>query len=144
MKNKIIYANSDKKTGISTVCIQNKYGKFWGFSFCSPEDLDTFSEYAGQRYAETRAAAEFAKHRMKQEKLKLKTITDFINDFYCNSDYNAFDLNNNPLYNHAFVLQKNYAKNVKHWKEVSELLLASVSKQDKERQDILLRSKKNK
>ena len=136
MKNKIVYANSDPTTGESVVTIQNKYGHFTGRAKCSPEDIDSFSPFVGERYAETRAAAVYAEFRLAQEKIKRDTICNYIKDFISN----GADLNNTYI-DHAFVKLNEYEKNIKHWKEVKKLLETSIPKQDEERTRILKKVK---
>lgn len=136
MKNKIVYANSDPLTGESVVTIQNKYGHFTGKVKCSPEDIESFSPYVGERYAETRAAAVYAGFRLAQEKIKRDTICNYIKDFISN----GANLNNSYI-NHAYVKLNEYEKNIKHWSDVKKLLENSISQQDEERTRILKKVK---
>lgn len=138
MKNKIVYANSNPDTGESVVTIQNKYGHFTGRTRCCPEDLDTFSPFVGERYAETRAAAAFARFRLNQEKIKRDTICNYIKDCISNN----LDINNKYV-DHAYAKLHDYEDNIKYWTDVIDILNNSISQQDKERTRILERSKQN-
>lgn len=138
MKNKIINSNFDEKTGISRITIQNKYGKFTGFSFCHPDDIENVSMYAGYRYAETRAGIEFAKYRLKQEKIKLNTIQNLLKEI------DLIKEDKNKTIKHIWKKEKEYKDNVQYFKDVIDILTNSIKLQDEERQKILRRSNKNK
>ena len=138
MGNKIIKAESNAKTGSSKVVIQNKYGIFRGFSQCHPNDMETFSAYAGERYAETRAVAEYAKFRWKQEKIKLKTIKDLMKDieYSCPEEKES-----SPLFRRVKLKLRDYSQSSEDWGNLYHFLKNSIDKQDKERVKILSRTK---
>ena len=139
MKNKIIYSDSNKETGKSIITIQNKYGKFTGTAQCSPDDMNSFSAFAGERYAEIRANTKFAKLRYRQEKIKLNAINSLLKDI---------SLNCPPEEEHTEILKRiklkkrDYEQSVEDWKNLYEYLKKAISIQDKQREEILLRSSK--
>ncbi len=136
MKNKIINSTVDEKTGICTVTIQNKYGQFTGTAKCCPEDINEFSMYAGTRYAEIRAAAAFAKERLKEEKIKLKTIQNLKKDF----EHNNISLLKREQ--HFINLKlRDYNQSISDWENLYEHLSHAVKEQDEERQKVLSRTK---
>lgn len=145
MKSKIIKSYLDKKTGLSIVVIQNKYGKFYGYAQCSPEDMETYSQFAGERYATLRAYKSFAKFRLKQEKIKLKTIENLIKDI-------EYDTSNNhvPFFNFITPMRKirlklrDYKQSVADWENIYNFYEQEIKNQDEERQAILKRAKAKK
>lgn len=134
MKNKIVSYYSNEETGVCRMTIQNKYGKFTGYAYCSEDDLENFSSHAGLRYAENRAAAEYAKLRLKQEKIKLKTIQNLVKDF---------EYNNTPIPREIKIKLRDYNQSTSDWENLYFYLLDSVKKQDQERQRVLSWSKKD-
>lgn len=40
-----------KDIGLTRITLSDKYGRYYGFSTCHPDDLDFKSEYAGGRIA---------------------------------------------------------------------------------------------
>lgn len=132
MKNKVILNYVDDKSGFCRVVIQNKNGKFVGYSFCAPEDMENFSMYAGIRYAEIRAAAAAIKYQLNKEKVKLETIKNLIKDYkYLNKEIDR------PIK----IKLRDYSQNVNQLEKLYTSLLQSVKEQDKERQAILSRTK---
>lgn len=125
------------------VTIQNKYGKFYGYAQCSPEDMENYSQFAGERYATLRAYKSFAKFRLKQEKIKLKTIQNLIKDI-------EYDLENNhkPLISFDITLKKvrfklrDYKQSVEDWENIYNFYEQEIKKQDEERQTLLKKYKK--
>ena len=139
MKDKIIHYNANSKTGVSTITIQNKYGHFTGEAFCCPEDLESFSQYAGFRYAENRAAAKFAKFRYKQEKIKLQTIQNLIKDLNHRNAFIPLDIQRTLK-----LKLRDYSQSMSDWQNIYTYLKDSVKKQDKERQEVVSWTKKDK
>ena len=136
MKNKIINSTINKETGICTVTIQNKYGQFTGTAKCCPEDINEFSMYAGARYAEIRAAAAFAKERLKEEKIKLKTIQNLKKDF----EHNHVSLSKEEQ--HFINLKlRDYTQSISDWENLYTYLSHTVKEQDEERHKVLTRTK---
>ena len=141
MKSKIIDSYTDEKEGFSRVTIQNKYGKFTGYSYCHPDDKDAFSIYAGERYAELRAYKEYAKFRLKQEKIKLQTIENLLKDI-------KNDLKNNhvPFINFSIPIRKiylkkrDYTRSVSDWENLYNYYEQAIKKQDEIRQDLLAKA----
>lgn len=133
MKTVIVCEDFDKKSGISTVTIQNKYGHFNGTAWCHPDDMNNFSMFQGERIALNRANINFCKHRIVQEKAKLKVLKELYSPYYEN------------------FLKKTFNNKIKECKETIEnyqnsiiILKNSIKLMDEERQKILQRSKKNK
>ena len=137
MGSKIINSYTSEKSGFSRVTIQNKYGKFTGYSFCHPDDMKTFSCYAGERYAEIRANIRYIKKRYQQEKLKLKTIQNLMKDIetVCSEE----DKNNNPVLKRIKLKLRDYTQSVEDYGNLYEYLVNSVKRLDKERQEFLLK-----
>lgn len=80
MKYKVVDSFTDEKSGKCGVTIQTKYGHFKGLAKCHPDDMNVFSMYAGDKYAELRALQAYGRERYKQEKIKLKTLKELYND----------------------------------------------------------------
>lgn len=139
MKNKIVDYFSDKDNGLTGIVIQNKYGHFYGGTKFNPKDnKDTFSSFAGSRYAEIRAGEKFARFRYKQEKIKLKAIQDLMNDIKRNCPE---EIEKNPKLMRRINLKlRDYTQSVEDWDNLSNYLKESVSKQVEEREKILSRS----
>lgn len=151
MSNKIVNSFFDEDTGVSRVTMQNKYGKFIGFAQCHPDDMKNFSMYAGSRYAETRAAMDFAKFRLKQEKIKLQTIQNLITDISRSAkcDYELECITEHTgrrsnLLRQIKLKLRDYSQSVEDWSNLYDFLKTSVKKQDEERQRILSRTRKEK
>lgn len=66
MKYKILYADYNKETKVSTVTIQNKYGIFTGTSKLWVEDEDYESRFTGCRIAELKALRKSFKYARKK------------------------------------------------------------------------------
>ena len=139
MKNKIIYSHLDKKSGESAVIIQNKYGKFYGYAQCAPEDMENYSQFAGERYATLRAYKSFAKFRLKQEKIKLKTIENLIKDI--KHDPRPFDVLS-PAVKKILLKLRDYKQSVEDWENIYNFYEQEIIKQDEERQTLLKKYKK--
>ena len=136
MKTKIVEETFDEITGTTTVTIQNKYGHFTGIAYCHPDDLENFSQFQGERIATTKANIEFCKHRIKQEKVKIKTLDNLLYD----SHYLIMD----PIFSHIKKQKDNYIKNIEYYENSISILKDSIKQMDDERQKVLLRSNKNK
>lgn len=143
MKEKIIKSYSSKDTRISAVTIQNKYGKFYGMAKCHPDDMENFSAFAGERYAETRARAEFANFRYRQEKIKLKTIQSLVRDI--ENDIHTSMEHMPEKYRRKINLKlRDYTQSVEDWKNLSNYLMQNIKRSDKIRQELLEKCAKNK
>lgn len=121
MKNKIVNYHVNEASGICHMTIQNKYGKFTGWAYCNDKDMENFSSHAGLRYAENRAAADYAKLRLKQEKIKLKTIQNLVKDF---------EYNNTPIPREVKIKLRDYNQSISDWENLYNYLIDSVKKQD--------------
>lgn len=141
MKSKIIKSHLNKKTGVSIVTIQNKYGKFFGYAQCHPDDMETYSQFAGERYATLRAYKSFAKFRLKQEKIKLKTIENLMKDIIHDTRNNlSFDTTSIPMRKIKLKL-RDYKQSVSDWENIYNFYEQEIKKQDEERQAIIKRAK---
>lgn len=136
MSNKIIASTSDEKTGFSRVTIQNKYGHFTGTAFFNPdEDISTFSHYAGERYAENRAYAKFAKFRYEQEKIKLKTIQNLVHDLEVNNC--LFEYIPKKISRRINLKLRDYSQSVENWKNLYLFMEDKTKEEIKQREKIL-------
>lgn len=71
---RICHSEFNSATGISTVTIRTKLGKFTGKTKLHSDDKDYVSNYAGCQYAEMRALEQYMKARIKIIKERLKGI----------------------------------------------------------------------
>lgn len=140
MKTKIVHEEFDEKNGTTIVTIQNKYGHFTGVAYCHPND--SYSTYQGERIAATKASIEFLKFRIKQTKAEAKGIQNLLSDFYCNLDLNPSSYIGD-VWKHALTKLEIYDKRIEDLNISINILKDSIKKMDKERQEVLLRSKKN-
>lgn len=111
MKNKLVYSNFDPETGISTVTIQNKYGRFTGTAKLDEEDRKHPSKFQGCEYAEMKAVIAFLEERIKIYKLQIKALQDCYQEMMQSSHFNK------SSYEATFV--KKYA--FKYYREITEL-----------------------
>ena len=138
MSNKIITSTSNKETGFSEITIQNKYGEFHGWSQCHPDDMDNFSMFAGERYAEIRAAAEYAKFRLKQEKIKLKTIQSLVRDIE-NGPGTSMEYMPEKYRRKINLKLRDYSQSIEDWTNYYTYLQSSIKHMDKQRQELLIK-----
>lgn len=140
MGHKIVNSGSSKEYGRSFVTVQNKYGHFTGEAFFNDnDDPDTFSAFAGERYAEIRAGAKFAKFKYQQERLKLKTIQDLKKDIENTIGFENID----KLVQRRINLKlRDYSQSMEDYRNLYEYLNSSIAKQVEEREKILSRSSK--
>ena len=71
---RICHSEFNSTTGISTVTIKTKLGKFTGKTKLHLDDKDYVSNYAGCQYAEMRALEQYMKAKIKIIKERLKGI----------------------------------------------------------------------
>lgn len=128
MSYKVINEFANKEQNYCMVTIQTKEGKFSGYSICSPED--TFSTFAGIRYAEKRAVAAWCKHKARTAKIQLQTIDNLIKDLQYQ------DL---PVPRYIKLKVRDYSNDIEYWTKAIKTLEDSVTKEDKTREDIWLR-----
>ena len=138
--NKITKHFSNKDTGISSVTISNKFGNFTGYSYCHPDDMENFSAFVGERYAENRAAEKYARARLKQEKIKLKTIQNLLIDITNN---NLDTEENKEIIKRIKFKLRDYAQSVEDWENLYLFLKRSIPRQEEDREKVLSRAKKN-
>lgn len=142
MKRKILKEHSNFATGSSVFSFQNKYGKFCGWAWCNPEDMEHYSQYAGTRYAEIRAMEQYALFRLKQEKIKLQTIKNLLKDI--EYDKKCSTEKNSRLMRRIKIKLRDYSQTVEDWNNLYEHLSTAIEIQDEERQKILNRTNKEK
>lgn len=85
---RMIHADFNYNTGISTVTINSRYGKFTGTARLHPADVDHPSEFAGCEYAEIRANIKYMKARKAECRVQLKTMQDFYNNIASMKNFN--------------------------------------------------------
>ena len=136
MGNKIIKSDQNKETGFSEIIIQNKYGEFYGWSQCHPDDMDNYSMFAGERYAEIRAAADYAKFRLKQEKIKLKTIQSLVRDIE-NGPSTSMEYMPEKYRRKINLKLRDYSQSIEDWTNYYIYLQSSIKHMDKQRQELL-------
>lgn len=76
MKEKLIYSNYNEATGLSTIIITTKYGKFYGQSQVKQEDKEKASRYFGCECALTKARIKCQKERLKNIEIQIKALKD--------------------------------------------------------------------
>lgn len=77
MKFKFLNSNYDKETGISTVTISTKYGKFTGEARLNPEDKEYESTFYGCYIAENRAIINALKARMNKLVIEVTAYEEY-------------------------------------------------------------------
>lgn len=102
--------------------------------------MPNYSEFAGERYALLRAEKEFAKLRLKQEKIKLQTIQNLIKDI--NYTIDIEELEKNPIMHRINLKLRDYTQSVSDWENLYNYYEPEIRHQDAIRQDILSRGKK--
>ena len=140
MKTKIVHEDFNKETGFTTITIQNKYGHFTGIARCHPDDMKDFSMFHGERIALNRANINFCKHRIMQEKAKIKAYQDAIND-YLHSPVLIAEYGDLHYFYEKIVKCQD---NIENFQNSITILKNSIKLMDEERQKILQRSNKNK
>lgn len=137
MKKKFVQEFWDKDTGFYSLVMQNKYGRFYGWSQAT--DDETYpSELTGAKYAEIRAAAEYAKFRYKSEKVKLNTIKDLLKTL----EHNKINTDEKTLRQIKIKL-RDYTQSVSDWGNLYNHLRTLIPKLDQEREKIQNRTKKD-
>ena len=118
---KLISAEFNKETGVSTVILQNRNGRYIGTAKLHPEDKEFASEYAGCRIAEKRAWIKYLKEELKKAKLQKKTI----NSLRANVWDNVPTINI-PYENRIDLEYKKYDKAIKNLKTEIEIIKHSI------------------
>ncbi len=119
-KVKIIRADYNKETGISTVTIDSRYGQFTGYARLHPQDADRESVFAGCEYAEIRANIKYMKTRRVESRIKLKTMKEF---YVTISSMTGF-IKDGIEARKARMLIHEYKKEVQYWTD----MIASAEK----------------
>ena len=103
--------------------------------------METYSQFAGERYATLRAYKSFAKLRLKQEKIKLKTIENLMKDIIHDTKNNlSFNATSVPMRKIKLKL-RDYKQSVSDWENIYNFYEQEIKKQDEERQAIIKRAK---
>ena len=89
----LVYANFDKKTGISTVTINTPLGEFTGRSKMHLQDYQYPSSFAGCKYAEAKARIKYFKAKRRKIKTQLETMNQFYSTISQMKDFNPNDTN---------------------------------------------------
>lgn len=106
IKTKILYSNFNRETGISTVIIKNKYGKFKGWSRLHIEDEQYASNYAGCRFAEFKAEIKCLKKQRADLKLRLKELNYFKKMLEDTNGYNVDSIEARKLRKRIHIVSK--------------------------------------
>lgn len=125
MKTKLISANYNKETGVSTATVRNKYGTFTAMSTLHPADAHIASSFAGCQYAETKAIIKSLKAAAKEIQLQIKTLIDFEKILKSKKDYNPHAMEARRLRRRIYELQEEY-KTMKNRIQLAEETLFKV------------------
>lgn len=82
---KLIYANYDKESGVSTALIETDLGRFTATSKLREEDREVESSYCGCRYAELKAVRKYLQALLRVKKAEFKCLHELYIGF-CLSD----------------------------------------------------------
>ena len=75
MKTKLIYSDFDPELGESVALIESKYGNFYGFAQCHPDE-DKPSPFVGCEIAEVRARMNVITCQIEDKRLKIKGLNE--------------------------------------------------------------------
>jgi hypothetical protein len=131
MKTKLIYSNYDSETGVSTAIVANKYGKFRGFSFLSPEDRPIASSYAGCRYAELKAIRKSVKAERKEKKAQLVILKRVYNELAQLSNFEDNSMEIRKIRKNIYMLEKEIKNLNEKEEKITQYLLDSMQTRDK-------------
>lgn len=81
---KLIKTEFNKETGVSTVILQDKNGRYEGKAKLHPDDKDNISNYAGYHIAEFRAWIKYLKTQLSRKKAMLKAVENLKKDIQIN------------------------------------------------------------
>ena len=104
--------------------------------------MENYSQYAGERYALLRAEKNFAKFRLKQEKIKLKTIQNLKKEI--EQDKTIKIPPHSKIMRKINLKLRDYTQSVSDWENLYHYYEPEIKHQDALRQEILSRSKRNK
>lgn len=130
MKEKILYSNYDKNTGISKTIISNKYGVFTGISKLSKEDSDFASSYAGCRYSLYKAKIKSYKCQLKEIKFQLKTLRDFSIFMSQSKEYNKNSHEAKKLRQYIYLKNKEKNKIEEEIRKIESQLKHSIKERE--------------
>lgn len=97
MKNKLIYSNYDRETGISFIKIRNKYGTFEARAKLCEEDRDIESRFLGCEIALCKAEIKTFKTVLKDLDIQIHTLRNFEKTLKSLKEYNKDSLENRRL-----------------------------------------------
>lgn len=125
----------EEKFSGHTVALQNKDGKFFGFSyFNEDEDEEDYSNFVGAEFAELRAKQAFLRHKIKEYKIRLNTVQNLVKDF---------------RYKHEEVPRplklklRDYSHAIEDFENLHAYINDYIAEKDKKRHEFLKRTKKN-
>lgn len=110
MRNKLIYSNYDRETGLSTVTIRNKYGEFTGYAKLHEEDQNIESSFAGCRCAEIKALIKSTRAQIKEINIQIKILEDFEKELKHMKDYDPYSMETRRLRRKIYELKDKKAK----------------------------------
>ena len=118
---KLVKAEYNEETGISTVILQNRNGQYCGSASLHPEDAAVASKYVGCDIAERRAWINYYKTEIRRTKIKLKAWAEIVGDL----SYNC-ELYHNKVAERLIMISKKYHKHIKEMETCIELLENSI------------------
>lgn len=86
LNTKLVNATYNEKSGISTVTLENEYGRFTGVARCHPDDKG--SKFFGCQIAEARAMIKIFKEQLRISEGQRKVFDIFIDTISQKKDYN--------------------------------------------------------
>ena len=143
-KYKLLSAEFDKKTGVSTVVIDTDYGKFVGTAKLHPDDKEFASNYTGCYLAELRANRKYIKAQKENIETQYKILTILYKDMLNHKDCNVKSMEMRNLRRFIYLLQKEIFLLKQTEERIEQALKRKDSFMDKFKEIILLKRKKNK
>ena len=128
MKEKVVATYED---GLSTVEITNRYGTFVGHAKLHPEDVAFESNFAGCRFAEMKAGIKIFQAKIKDVRVKIKTLEDFEKVLINCKDYDPNSFEGKRLRKQIYLLKR----------ELNQLLANKTSLSSKLKEHIDYRDK---
>ena len=117
------------------VTLQNKDGKFFGYSFFSDdENGEDYSNFVGAEFAELRAKQDFLRHKIKEYKIRLNTVQNLVKDF----KYKGEEVPR-PLK----LKLRDYSHAIDDFKNLYAYIDDYIAEKDRKRHEFLERTKKN-
>ena len=133
MKNKLLYSNYDKTTGMSTVIVKNKYGVFKEEAFLHPEDKEYESSYFGCQIAEARCMIKTRKAQIENLNLQIKALKNFENVLKNSKHYTPDSFECRKLRKQIYALNKQK----QHLIEANNQTNRNIVDSEKHRREVL-------